>query len=41
VDKALYNSATSLMTKIVEVMNFLITDSMAKACRRSKKRMEA
>jgi hypothetical protein len=29
------------MTKITEVMKFLIKDTMAKACRRSRKRMEA
>jgi hypothetical protein len=41
VDKAPHNTGASLMTKVTKVMKFLIKDFTAKACRRSRKRIEA
>jgi hypothetical protein len=36
-----HDIAASLMTKIKEVMVFISMDTMAKTCRRSKKRIKA
>jgi hypothetical protein len=41
VHKALYNTADSLMRKIMEVMESLHRDNLAITCRRSRKRIKA